>query len=236
VDWVKLHTRYYADDKIEALPDADAEIMFVRGLARAGEVEREGFIPAESLPKLARRRRYAASVSALLAAGLWTKVPGGYQVTNWDHWQDGLDALARRRTADRERQRRRRAAERESTRESRDKPGASRDGSRDVTPLEGEEEREGVQVGDIGEGSARASPEPPSKCLKHIDTPKPPACGACADARKAHERWKADRAARLRDAPKCRRHRGQLAENCSSCRSELLERTGEFKTITEKES
>lgn len=130
MDWVKLYVRYYVDERIEALPDADTEMMFVRGLGRAGELRREGFIPEESLPKLARKRRYAASVSALLASGLWTKVDGGYQITNWDHWQDALDALAKRRAADRERQRRRRASEGEQTVKSttsRDKQGLSRD-------------------------------------------------------------------------------------------------------------
>ncbi len=113
MDWVKLAVRYYADPKVAALPDADTELMFVRGLARAGEQGAGGFIPESVLPELARRRRYAACVDALLAAGLWSRVDGGYQITRWADWQDGLDALTRRRTADRERQRRRRAAARE---------------------------------------------------------------------------------------------------------------------------
>lgn len=219
---MKLHTRYYVDAKVEALPDADTELMFVRGLARAGEVGREGFIPAESLPKLARRRRYAASVEALLAAGLWTSVPGGYQVTSWDHWQDGLDALTRRRTADRERQRRRRAAEREPTRLSRDNEHPSRDKSRDVTVAEGEEDLEGVQVGDLGHGYPRARGEPPRQCPQHLHNPKPPPCGPCADTRRTHSRWQADHANRTQDAPKCPRHAGQLADHCRACRSEQI--------------
>lgn len=111
MDWVKLHVLYYTDERIEALPDADTEMMFVRGLARAGELGRGGFIPESSLPRLARRRRYGGCVDALVASGLWISVDGGYQITNWSDWQDALDALAARRATDRERKRRQRAAE-----------------------------------------------------------------------------------------------------------------------------
>lgn len=197
-EWVKLHTTYYTDAKVEALPDADTEVMFTRGLARAGELKRAGFIPEESLPKLARRRRYAASVEALLAAGLWTKVDGGYRITNWDHWQSSLDALTRRRTADRERQRRRRASAAEPTADSgmsRDIDSSSRDMSRDVTDTEREGEREGVKVGDIAHPYAYTREAPPPKCPRHLNDPNPPPCGPCGDARKARQAWDRDRAA-----------------------------------------
>lgn len=232
VDWVKLHTRYYTDDRIEALPDADTELMFVRGLARAGELARGGFLPEDSLPRLARRRRYAASVSALLASGLWTRVDGGYRITNWDHWQDALDALAGRRAADRERKRRQRASAREQTPEStvsRDIGHLSRDLSRDVTAPEEEEDLEGVQVGDRTH-PPRARGNPPPKCPQHIDDPDPPPCGPCADARRAHAAWEAERAARIAAAPRCREHRGQLAHNCAMCRSERIAAPSEQET------
>jgi hypothetical protein len=83
--------------------------------------------------------------------------------------------------------------------------------------------------GEVDRGDARResppggpSGEPPSRCPEHIDEPKPPPCGACADARRAHDRWEAQRAARIAAAPKCRRHRGQPADNCALCRSEAL--------------
>lgn len=224
-EWVKLSVRYYADKKVEALPDADTEMMFTRGLARAGELELEGFIPEESLPKLARRRRYAASVEALLTAGLWTRVKGGFQVTNWDHWQDGKDALARRRTADRERQRRRRASARESTPDpapSRDIDSSSRDMSRDVTAPEEEGDEEGVKVGDKAHPPTRPREAPPIRCPTHTNDPNPPPCGPCADARKARNRWEVERGQADRQAAKCIKHRGQLAHNCAPCRSEKI--------------
>ena len=36
--------------------------------------------------------------------------------------------------------------------------------------------------------------EPPSKCPRHIGDPSPPPCGACADARRAHDAWERQRA------------------------------------------
>ena len=63
---------------------------------------------------------------------------------------------------------------------------------------------------------------PPDKCPDHIDDPDPPNCGRCAGARKARTRWDLADAERRRNAPKCRDHRGQPADNCALCRSEAL--------------
>lgn len=139
MDWVKLHTRFYVDPKVASLPDAHTEMMFVRSLAYAGDQETGGFIPEASLPLLARRRRYAASVKALVASGLWTADAGGYRITRWDDRQEELETLAKRRAADRERKRRQRASQKESSSE-----GTSRDVSADspVTVQTQEEEEE----------------------------------------------------------------------------------------------
>jgi hypothetical protein len=71
-----------------------------------------------------------------------------------------------------------------------------------------------------GEEGTRDAREPPLRCPKHLDDPEPPPCGPCADARRAHGRWERDNAARIAAAPRCRLHRGQLADNCAPCRSE----------------
>lgn len=119
--WVKLHDQYYIDPKVEALP-ADAEVLFTRSLAYAGNNETEGFIPAVAIPRLCRRRRYEACVQALVDASLWVPVCGdpyapetkrdhqveGYQIARWQDWQEEHDVLTRRRKADRERKRRER--------------------------------------------------------------------------------------------------------------------------------
>jgi hypothetical protein len=110
VDWVKLSARYYLDAAVANLDDA-AEVMFTRGLAYAGGQEQGGAIPDGVLPGLCRKRRYEASVQALVAAGLWRRVRGGYEITRWDEWQSELEAIARRRSADRDRKRRERERE-----------------------------------------------------------------------------------------------------------------------------
>ena len=124
MDWVKLSARYYLDVAIASLPDADTEVMFTRGLAYAGDQESHGFIPAGMLPALCRRRRYEACADALMTAGLWLPSRGGYQIARWEEWQLELEAIARRRSADRERKRKERALQRE---EEQQVSGMSRD-------------------------------------------------------------------------------------------------------------
>lgn len=38
-----------------------------------------------------------------------------------------------------------------------------------------------------GEGTRVPAREPPTRCTEHADTPDPPPCGRCADARRAHD-------------------------------------------------
>lgn len=83
MDWVKLSTRYYLDPAMASLPDADAEVMFTRGLAYAGAEETSGFIPSGIVPTLCRRRRYEATADALVKAGKWKRVRGGYRIVGW---------------------------------------------------------------------------------------------------------------------------------------------------------
>ena len=116
MDWVKLSSRYYLDPDVASLPDADTELGFVRSLAYAGAQETQGFIPVSIAPSLFRRRRYQAAVDALVAASLWVPVRGdrdqlvGWRIARWEDWQQELEAIARRRAADRDRKRRERAA------------------------------------------------------------------------------------------------------------------------------
>jgi hypothetical protein len=65
-------------------------------------------------------------------------------------------------------------------------------------------------------------PQPPQRCTKHENIRNPPNCGSCGDARREHNRWQKAYNDRLADAPKCRLHRGEPANNCGRCRSEEL--------------
>lgn len=148
MDWVKLATRYYLDPAVASLPDADTELLFVRGLAYAGAEETGGFIPEVIVSSLIRRRRYGAAVEALIARSLWVPSTGdrgqpGYRIRRWEDWQEELDALARRRASDRERKRKQRTAERESGQVEEVSRDMSADSPVTVTPpKEVEEERD----------------------------------------------------------------------------------------------
>lgn len=81
-----------------------------------------------------------------------------------------------------------------------------------------------------GEGTLAPRPqEPPHGCPRHQTDPAPGPCGPCGDARRAHDRWRAeverwerDRAERERTAPRCEQHPAELAHRCPPCRSEQL--------------
>jgi hypothetical protein len=95
-----------------------------------------------------------------------------------------------------------------------------------LTPGREGKGREGKGSAGAREGqspsTSGAGPEPPSRCEEHQHLAKPPPCGRCADARKANERWQAERRARLAGSPHCPHHRGQPAHNCGPCRAEKL--------------
>lgn len=221
--WVKFAVRYWVDDKIAALPDADTELMFVRGVCSDHAKRTGGFIPESALPELARRRRYATCVDSLVANGLWLRVDGGYRITRWADWQDALDVLERRRAADRERKRAKRAAEREArASQTPSVRGQSGDGSADFRATEGEGDRDlGVKgVARVPGGDQLGEP-PPRFCERHPTGTDDP-CWPCGEARQAHKAWTAAQSQRVRGQPSCRVHRGQPANNCGLCRAEEL--------------
>lgn len=74
----------------------------------------------------------------------------------------------------------------------------------------------------IGGGGAKVEPE--SKCSKHLNDPNPPKCGACGDARRAHDAWvRAEKnkptASGIVTPPTCK-HEYPLSLPCPHCESE----------------
>lgn len=109
MQWVKLFTRYYADKAVALGSDA-SEVMFVRGLGLAGELEESGFIPDAMLHHLARKPAIARRTAAgLVKVNLWERTPGGYLIVNWDEYQADLEKYVERKNRDKERKRRKRA-------------------------------------------------------------------------------------------------------------------------------
>jgi hypothetical protein len=130
---------------------------------------------------------------------------GYIQVTNWDEHQK-VDHKSRSAIPPPEDPRETLA----SPREALSNPRAGKEGEGNG--------REGTRA------PARDAPprEPPTRCRQHATDDVPPPCGACGSARRAHDRWEREHAAWLAAAPRCHRHRGQPASNCSNCRSESV--------------
>lgn len=148
MDWVKLFTHYDADVAIATADDA-AEVMFTRALAYAGRNRTGGFIPAGQLHHLTRHPARAKRIVAQLtrtaphgAPGPLQAVDGGYQIRNWEHYQDQLEAIEERRKADRDRKRKQRQKDKQPTATPPLVTGPSRDSHADVRTGEGEEERD----------------------------------------------------------------------------------------------
>lgn len=59
--------------------------------------------------------------------------------------------------------------------------------------------------------------QPPLKCPTHQHDPAPPPCGACADARRAHDAWAKSRPTLSVIAHDCPEHPGQPAGRCDTC-------------------
>jgi hypothetical protein len=244
VDWVKLATRYYADPKVASLDDT-AEVLFVRGVAYAGDQETGGFIPDAVLPQLSRGRRYAATVRALVEAGLWKPESGGHRMPAWSTWQSQLDVLAARRARDRARQRRRRAKENASV----DNPVSRDTGdggvtadvtpvshpksghenavtsdvhatSRDTVAVEGELEEELPKGGMTVEPTSPNGSRPPRRCATHQTWPADatiPPCGPCADARRNYDTWHTQQTPRSPLDEQQAAARARRQRNCDTC-------------------
>jgi hypothetical protein len=112
MEWVKLSCTYDIDAKVLRAGEA-AEILFVRALAHAGRTESRGFVSHEAIDRLTPRRG-TVRAAALVREGLWTKIPGGFQITAWEGWQDEHDVLADRRRRDRDRKARKRREKRDA--------------------------------------------------------------------------------------------------------------------------
>lgn len=155
-----------------SLPDADTELLFVRGLAYAGAEETGGFIPEVIVSSLIRRRRYGAAVEALTARSLWVPCTGdrgqpGYRIRRWGDWQEELDALARRRASDRERKRKQRQGERESAQVEDLSRDMSADSPVTVTPPKEVEEERDNPKNSVFFGSAQARDPHPRRLRSH---------------------------------------------------------------------
>lgn len=182
----------------------------------------DGFIPDYLLDELASSPAIAAH---LVRAGLWEKAENGYQLIGWAKYQFTKEQITTRRSEEAERKRRAREAKRKprDQQEQVDVRKVSHADTmrspHDVRPVSDipdptRPDPSPLLLTSGGEVTLVSGPEPPRQCPKHINTPNPPACGGCGDARKNHDTWTA-RTKEARDAAKAQ-HR-QAIDNCPDC-------------------
>lgn len=245
--WFKVDDSFHAHPKVLAA-DADALGLWVVAGAWSSSNLTDGFVPDHALlrllpdaDKLARK---------LVTARLWRRERGGYRFHDWNDYNPSSEAVQAERAAARERMRSVRARRKEGA--SGDIHDDFKQGLKEVRGGDQKRPKNRIDTGHPPNGSpeqpanvrelfatpTRPDPllggalgdpltpgayDPPSpRCEKHQNADGSEPCGACADARRARTRWDMAEAERLRKAPKCRRHRGQLANNCALCRSERL--------------
>jgi len=211
---------FYDHPKALGMSDA-ATALWVRAGSYSAAKLTDGFIADAALALFSQTPLEAAR--ELVRRGLWSRVRGGYVFHQWGDRNLLRARVEAERASDRQRKRRERqhppalAKPQANGHVVRSDSGA--DSAVTPTGIRGLS----VSVSESVSGSGRAADaEPPPRCVQHLNEDRPPPCGDCADARRANGRWHADRRKRVDDAPKCRQHRGQPADNCAPCRSERL--------------
>ena len=206
--WFKVDDSFYDHPKVFELPDAAVALWTRAGCWSARNLT-DGFVPAKLPARLCDDPD--TGIRALVDHGLWKRTRGGYQFHDWSEYQPTADAVKDLRAKRAEAGRRgglAKAAHAAVT--SDDKQNASKRlanashvGKQNSTPTRPDPTR--TKGGEVAQGGSGPSPEPPPRCPQHIDDENPPPCGACADARRTHERWEADQAQALRRAEQARR-------------------------------
>lgn len=102
--WFRVDDGFWSHPKTLTLP-AGAVALWVRAGSYCGKHLTDGYVPANMLPML---QGSPADVDALIEAGLWRPCEGGWRFHDWEGYQDTREAVERRRSAWKARQRRRR--------------------------------------------------------------------------------------------------------------------------------
>lgn len=215
--WFKVDDSFHSHPKVLAASPAALGLWVVAG-SWSGANLSDGFIPDHVLPRLLSDS--ASLARDLVTAGLWKRARGGYRFHDWGDFNPQRETVEQDRRAARERMRKLRSGQKPA--------GQAANGSPEhmanvrelfATPTRPDPILGGA-LGDPPTPGARTAPPP--RCPEHLEHPTDDPCRACGDARKARTRWELADSERRRTAPKCRTHRGQPADNCALCRSELL--------------
>ncbi|HEX5995992.1 MAG TPA: hypothetical protein VFY84_12690 [Jiangellales bacterium] len=214
--WFKVDDSFYDHPKTFDAPDC-AVALWVRAGTWSARNLTDGFVPAGMPARLCDD--HDTAVRELVRRGLWSRTTGGYLFHDWRDYQPTADAVKDLRAKRAEAGRLGGLSKAAKQNGSNGLANASHVGKQNAAPARPDPAPIGGTGSRVSHDLAR---EPPRQCPEHDGNPNPPPCGPCADARRSNEKWLADRRTRARDAPKCRRHRGQPADNCAWCRSEKL--------------
>ncbi len=94
--WFKVDDHLYSHPKWLSLPKPARALWVTAGSWSAGQLL-NGFVPDKVLSTLGGTRREA---EALVDAGLWERVEGGYQFHDWGIYQPTREAVMEKRAKD----------------------------------------------------------------------------------------------------------------------------------------
>jgi hypothetical protein len=103
--YAPLAATYFTDDDVMEAGE-EAELLYVRGLAFcAGNPASDGYITDKQVTRVVGAGMSALTerVQALVAVGLWERLPGGYAIRSWLKWNKSAEELGRHRARDRDR-------------------------------------------------------------------------------------------------------------------------------------
>jgi hypothetical protein len=237
--WFKVDDGFWGHPKQTALPAAPIA-LWVRAGSWSGAQLTDGFVPAHMIVMLGAKKRDA---EALVTAGLWEDVDGGYQFHDWAKWQPTRDEVEKKRAEDAERKAAwrkakadKKAAEAEvSQRDSErtdavtprgvrsTRPDPTRPDPTRLSPTE-KDNTPGTTV----EGGSHVSSGPendappayPDHCPDH-QVPVPPACGGCGK-QKALNRANRPALALVSPSRRCLVHDETYTNVCRGCRADEI--------------
>ena len=98
--WIRLDTQWAHNPKVLDLIGSKSHaalVTYICGLGYSGAQGTAGYIPSTALPFIHGTARHAQQ---LVAAGLWHEAVGGWEINDWDEYQQtGDDAIERSRKA-----------------------------------------------------------------------------------------------------------------------------------------
>jgi hypothetical protein len=219
--WFKIDDSFYDHPKVFDAPDC-AVALWTRAGAWCARNLTDGFVPSGMPARLCDD--HDTAVKELVRRGLWLRASGGYRFHDWADFQpskESVQELRAKRSEAGKRGGQAKAAKQNAGKGLASASPVAKQNAAPTRPVPKGRGGTGDLLGDRSE--THATSEPPSpRCEQHLDVDEPPPCGPCGDARRARTRWDLADSERRRNAPKCRRHRGQPADNCGLCRSESL--------------